>query len=244
VTLSLAVVCEAPADQRTGCDLADRVFCAEVTWLETDLLQHCRQWRGVDAAAPCVFWRDLPTIARAKGIRAHGHFEGEPGKSDAAAGRRALRVLMSADVPPDAVVMLRDEDRDGKRRQGLDQARHEARIGVPVAIGVADTMRECWVLAGFEPRNDAEQRRLDSLRRELGFDLREKSHLLKSRQREDKRCPKGALSALTEGDFGREEACWRDTDLVVLKRRGEANGLRKYLTEVQERLAPLMQTRS
>ena len=40
MTLSFAVVCEAPADQQTGCGLADRVFLAEVAWLEEEMLPH------------------------------------------------------------------------------------------------------------------------------------------------------------------------------------------------------------
>ncbi len=245
MTLSLAVVCEGPADQRTGCDLADRVFCNELAWLEPELLRHCRQWRGFDTATPCVFWRELREIARSRGIRVpHGHFEGEPGKADAAAARRALRVLMAAEIPPQAVVLLRDADRDGRRRQGLEQARRDSQLDVPVVIGVANTMRECWVLAGFEPISDAEHDRLSALRRELGFDPREKSHLLKASHSDDKRCPKGSLRVLTEGNLDREASCWRDSDLEVLTRRGKGNGLADYLAEVKTRLVPLFSARS
>ena len=39
--LSIAVVCEGPADRRTGCDIADRVVCEEVRWIEEEILGHC-----------------------------------------------------------------------------------------------------------------------------------------------------------------------------------------------------------
>jgi hypothetical protein len=245
VTISLAVVCESPADQRTGCDLADRVFCAEVPWLEPGLLEACRKWRGFDTSACYVLWTELRRVAQAKGIRIpHGHFEGEPGKSDAAAARRAIRVLMAADAPPDAIVLLRDEDADGQRRKGIEQARQETRLEVRVVVGVADAMRESWVLAGFDPKDDAEQSRLQAVRRELGFDPRENAHRLRAKHRYDKNNPKRVLDFLTEGDFHREASCWRDTDLELLKRRGKDNGLSDYLDEVKARLVPMVSAQS
>lgn len=240
MTLSLAVVCEGPADQRTGCDLADRIFCAEVNWLEPELLEACRRWRGFDTSVCYVLWTELKRIAQSKGIRVpHGLFSGEPGKADAAAARRAIRVLMAAEIPPAAIVLLRDEDADGQRRKGIEQARLEARLEVRVVIGVANAMRESWVLTGFNPRNDAEQSRLDLLRRELGLDPREKAHLLRAKHRHDKNSPKRVLEVLTEGDFNREASCWRDTDLELLKQRGKENGLADYLDEVKTHLVPL-----
>ena len=243
MTPSLAVVCEGPADERTGCGLAERVFCDKVTSVAPQSFKDC--WRGVDTVRKCVFWRELKGIARLKGIRLpHGHFEGEPAKSDAAAARRALRVLMAADAPPQAVVLLRDEDRDGQRRQGLEQARREARLAVAVVVGVANPMRESWVLAGFDPQNDGEQSRLKSLCRELGLDPREKSHLLRARHDADKNSPKRVLRVLTDGYLGREESCWQDTALDTLRRRGKENGLADYLNEVENDLVPLFSTSS
>ena len=245
MTLSLAVVCEAPADQRTGCDLADRVFCAEVRGLKSDLLDDFRLWRGFVTTARCVLWKELRGIAQSLHIRVpQGHFDGDPKKSDAAAARRAIRVLMRAEVPFHAVVLLRDGDRDGERIQGLEQARREARFGMPVVIGVANTMRECWVLAGFEPKSDAEQSRLASLRRELGFDPRENAHRLRAKHRHDKNSPKRVLGVLTEGDVDRETSCWQATDLELLKQRGKDNGLADYLDEVKTHLVPLFSARS
>jgi hypothetical protein len=58
VTVSVAVVCEGEADQRTGCDLADRVLCAEVDWIEKAVLGVYRTWRGLEPANPFLTWKE------------------------------------------------------------------------------------------------------------------------------------------------------------------------------------------
>ncbi len=59
MSLSLAIACETPADQRTGCDLADRVVCEAIGWIEPEHLDHLRGWRGLSTSEPCLFWRDV-----------------------------------------------------------------------------------------------------------------------------------------------------------------------------------------
>ena len=240
MSLSLAVVCEAPADQRTGCDLADRVFMAEVAWIEQQMLPHYRQWRGLSPPEPHLLWRDVRDLARSRRIRAHGHFSGEPGAPDAHNARRVLLLLHSAAQPPHAVVLLRDDDGQTQRRRGLEQARDSSNIGIPVVIGLAQPKRECWVIAGFEPQNDEENRRLETLVSQLKFDPREAAQRLTAgRPANAPRNAKRVLRQLTEGDPERESACWRNTDLRLLAARGRNTGLSEYLGEVRERLVPL-----
>ena len=237
--LSLVVVCEAPADRQTGCDLADRVFCHEVSWIEEEILPHLREWRGFDPRDPCSLWKDVPDLAKARALRAHGHFDGEPGALQAALARKALWLVFSVDPRPDGIVLLRDDDGKPEVRKGFAQARNAAKIRIPIVIGVASTKRECWVLAGFEPKNEHENTRLSELRKELGFDARERAESLTAGHETDKRSAKRVLKELTRGDWQREAECWKKTDLRLLADRGKCSGLRDYLKEVQERLVPL-----
>jgi len=242
--LSLAVVCEAEPDRHTGCDLADRVVVDEVGWIEEGLLAHLRQWRGPTPAEPCLLWRDVRELARQRGIRAHGHFEGEPGAPDAAAARRVLLLLHGVEPRPDAVVLLRDDDAEGDRRKGLEQARRAAQIGVPIVLGVARTKRECWVLAGFQPSSEREARLLQEVRQELGFDPCEHPERLTAHASPDaKRDAKQVLDELTAGDHARQEECWRKSDFAVLEDRGRACGLAEYFNEVRRHLVPLFTAR-
>jgi hypothetical protein len=218
------------------------VFLAEAAWIEPEMLPHLREWRGLEANEPCLLWKDVPPLARARNIRAHGHFEGEPGAPDAHAARLALLLLHASDRPAHGIVLLRDDDRQAQRRKGMEQARRSSRMGVPVVIGLAHPKRECWVLAGFEPQDDAEKRRLDVSRAELGFDAREHAERLTAKHKDDKRNAQQVLDQLTDGDREREAACWRQTHLDVLKARGENTGLREYLREVKNSLAPLITT--
>jgi hypothetical protein len=244
VPLSLVVVCEAPADGQTGCDLADRVFCDKVSWIEEEMLPHLREWRGLAPQDPCLLWRNVPDLAKARRVRAHGHFDGEPGALQAAVARKALLLVFTISPCPDGIVLLRDDDGRPEVRRGFDQARTAARLPLPVVIGVASTKRECWVLAGFEPQNQHEEAALEKLRQELGFDPRDKAELLTAKHDADQRSAKRVLNALTEGDWQREAGCWRKTDLGVLAARGKHSGLTHYLDEVHKHLVPLFDRRS
>jgi hypothetical protein len=244
VTLSFAVVCEAPADQRTGCDLADRVFVVEVGWLEQEMLPHCRQWRGQDPSEPHLLWRNVNSLARSQRIRAHGHFEGEPGAPDAHAARLALLLIRASLNPADAVVLLRDDDRQTERRRGLEQARRSSGTGIPVVIGLAHPKRECWVLAGYEPRDQEETDALNRARRELGFDPRQHAEGLTAKHLQDKRNAERLLETLSGGVWQRQADCWKHSDFEILKDRGVNTGLTAYLEEVRRLLVPLFSGRS
>lgn len=239
MSLSLVVVCEAPADQETACGLADRVFRQEIDWLESEHLGGVRAWVGLETGKGYLLWREVDDLARAKGIRIHGHFDGRPGEADARAGRRALLLIKMLMKEPGGIVLLRDSDTQD-RRAGLEQARANSKINIPIVIGLAHPMRECWVLAGFEPRNDEERQRLDDVRAGLGFDPCFKAHQLTAKHKTDKKSPKGVLSRLTQDDRDRETACWECTDLAKLRERGEKSGLKAYLDEVVGRLVPLI----
>jgi hypothetical protein len=237
VTLSIAVVCEAPPDQRTGCDLADRVVCDEVEWIEPDLLDHLRQWRGRETGETCLMWRTVARLASTVMIPLQS-FGGEPAAPDAHAARKAIWLLHHAADRPDAVVLLRDDDGQTDRRAGLEQARRFTRFSTPIIIGVARVKRECWVLAGFDPKDDDERSRLEGLRNELGFDPREHSERLTAKHEQDKRSAKRVLRVLVGDEPRREEECWQTANLEALTNRGQGCGLSAYLDEVRQRLVP------
>ncbi len=239
-SFSIAVVCEAAADQRTACELADRVLCDAIDWLNEDLLLTTRSWRGLNQSTKFMRWADTKS-SNWPGVKIpHGHFDGKPAFPDAAAARRALRLLeWEGDPSPNAVILIRDTDGDLERLTGLEQARDESTWKVPIVIGVAHTKRECWILNGFEPRDTQEHKRLEECKSALGFDPRTDSQKLTASPIDAKKNPKQALQSLVEGDPDRERQCWMNTSLGVLRSRGVGSKLADYLKDLHSRLVPL-----
>jgi hypothetical protein len=237
---SIIVVCEAASDQRIACELAERVLLREVEWLEPYLKDLVR-WRGLAEGGGLKFltWTAAKSEADAKGVRALGRFEGEPGALEAYAVRRTLNLLLQhADGPVDAILLIRDSDARMERRTGFEQARTTWKSTWPVIIGIPHTKRECWVLAGFEPQTPAEQTRLKELAQELGFDPRLRSEELSAAEKGAKKNAKRVLKELAP-DYDRESACWQKADLSVLRARGANNGLADFLKEIDKQLVPL-----
>jgi len=236
---SFAVVCEAATDLDLCADLADRVLCQEVDWLDQESLELHRTWRGLGESESHLEWHWVGKLAREQGLRVHGHFRDEPGALDAAMARKALLLLFQSERPPDAVVLSRDTDGVEERRLGLRQARDAFSWPFEIVLAVAHTKRECWVLAGFEPRSELETRVLVDLRQELGFDPRLRAEGLTASEPQALRNAKRVLERLLGGSRDREEDCWRSCDLAVLAERGRLTGLTEYLEEVRSRLVPI-----
>jgi len=236
---SFAVVCEAAADRETACGLADRVFCREVDWISEEVLDDYRQWRGLAENDSHLKWTDAAKLARQENIKLHGPFNDQPLVADELAARRAILLLKRSASQPDGVVLIRDDDRDKERRQGMERAREAIKLTVPIVIGLAHPKRECWILAGFEPCSADEQTVLDELRRQLGFDPRETAEELTAKHDHDLKSAKRVLKVLTGSGREREEKCWRETDLGLLERRGRNSGLADYLQEVLKHLVLL-----
>ncbi len=236
----IAVVYEAAADFRTGTELADRALVEAIDWLDADLITHQREWIG-EIAQERLTWTAIPRLAQVARIRTHGHIDGNPLEIDAGAARRAIAYLKAAFDDLDGIVLLRDQDDQPERRLGLEQARSEHHGTPVILIGLAIVEREAWVLSGFEPRDEAEQSRLDAEQQALGFQPHEQSHQLTAcKNNTAPRSPKRVLRQLAGGEHDRERHCWNTTPLALLRERGAENGLAAYLDEVRTRLAPLI----
>jgi hypothetical protein len=241
MSLQFAVVHETRADFETATELADRVLCDAIAWLDEDLLVHQRTWLGESTEGQRLTWKAIKYLALDAGITAEGHFDGEPALADARAARRAILYLLEKNPDVEVIVLIRDQDDQRERRRGLEQAQREDHGGIPILVGLAVAERECWVLSGYDPQNHDEVSRLQTERAELGFDPREQSHKLTACKDDTaKRSPKRTLKALSGDDRNRERRCWRETPLSRLRERGTENGLTDYLAEVHVRLVPLI----
>ncbi len=241
MTRRFAVVHEAEADFQTATDLADRVLVETfASWLDDESVVYQREWLAREPGGRRLTWKAMRRLAEDAGIEAEGFFDGRPGLADARAARRAILYLRAAVPQLDGIVLIRDQDDQPERRDGLRQARTEHH-GQIVIFGLAVVEREAWVISGFEPQDDEERTRLSAERQTLGFNPCERSHELTACKDDTaKRSPKRILRELTLGDREREAHCWRHTPLPTLKQRGGENGLAAYLAEVRQHLAPLI----
>jgi hypothetical protein len=241
MSLRFAVVHEALADFETATELADRVLCDSIDWLDEEILVYQRTWLGESSGGERLTWKAIKQLALDAEITVAGHFDDGPALPDAAAARRAVLFLEREFPDLDAIVLIRDQDDQPQRRGGLEQARSQDHGGVEIVVGLAVVERECWVISGFDPRNEDEKLQLEAERRSLGFDPRLRSHELTACKSDSAvHSPKRVLRALSRDDRDRERHCWRESSLEVLRERGSENGLADYLHEVRHRLAPLI----
>jgi hypothetical protein len=104
-------------------------------------------------------------------------------------------------------------------------------------------MRESWILNGFVPSNQEEAQILKEITTELTFNPCEESHRLRSNSLTEPdriRHPKVVVEKLTGGQMEREQQCWEDTDLEILRKKGVQTGLTAYIDEIEERLIPII----
>lgn len=236
-SFSFGIVGEARADRDAACGLADRVFLDDVHWLDAETLKFCREWRGLTHGADFLRWASVSEEWKQMGLKPiFGKFGEQP---DAYMARKALLMFAQAERRPDAVVLMRDSDAQ-RERTGLEQARDSSKWPFAVVIGLAHPKRECWVLAGFDPKNTQEVEGLTQEERRLSFHPVRDAHLLTAREHGAKKDAKVALDALTQGDKGRERECLEATPLDTLRERGGNTGLKAYLEEVRERLVPIL----
>jgi hypothetical protein len=250
----IIVIVESGADSRTATKLAERVLKEQIDWLE-DLIKHIFHWRGLEEGTEYSCWSDVKKIIddakeklRYKPSRFLGHYnKGVPLKADGAASIKVLNLVdfLQKIRQIKAVIFIRDLDNQPERREGLEQARSEHINRQPklkIVIGTANPKREAWVLNGFIPSNE-EERILEEIKTRLNFDPCIESHRLRSISQEEPdrvRNPKVIVEQLTGKDMKREQQCWEDTSLKLLRERGVYTGLTAYIQEIEQLLTPII----
>ncbi|HVK69012.1 MAG TPA: hypothetical protein VM694_31360 [Polyangium sp.] len=237
----LGLIVEGPSDARTVPEIVDRVLVHHGLPAQAEDLDGLRAFRGLDAGTPFLAWKEVDRASRQRGVpRRHGHFGAEPAIEDARTAVLALRCFVAEDPQPAAVLLVRDSDgKHEERARGLEQARNDFDWPFVVSIGVAHTMRECWVIAAFKAQSKEEQQALATLRKDLGFDPTVQSHALDATKDTAKKSPKRVLSCLLGKDDEREAECFREADIEHLRKVGADNGLAAFIEELEQRLVPI-----
>lgn len=237
----LGVVSEAMSDQQIARGLAERVFLERIDWLDGQSLTDLCHWRGFEEGTDYLSWsrKTIEHLIKGLGIVAHGRFTGA---FDQRLARLALLLFSSLERLPDAVIFVRDTDNVDERVPSLDRARRADKWKFPVVLATPHTKRECWVLNGFEPRDHSEESALRNVRQKLKFDPRLEAERLTAKGKKGKKNAKLVLKQDlgVEPASAREDACWQETDLDVLRKRGDKTLLAAYLQEVVDRLVPIL----
>ncbi|MEG4280185.1 hypothetical protein QUA62_22295 [Microcoleus sp. MON1_C1] len=250
--IEFVVIVESSADARTATKLADRLLVDKIDWLEPEMLQHLFQWSGLEAGTENSCWKNIDDITKRFSekfkfptIRSNGRF-----KSDGQSANKIMTLIsflqhkQKRDIK--AVIFMRDLDSQPERRKHIEQARLEQIDRQPklaVIIGTPDRMREAWVLNGFIPSNQQEKQILQEIMTELTFNPCEESHRLRSNSLTEPdriRNPKVVVEKLTGGKMEREQQCWEETSLELLRKNGVHTGLTAYIDEIEERLIPII----
>lgn len=255
--MEFVIIAEGIPDAETARDLADRVVVDQSDrWLDASLLTHLRSWCGLDPNREFTSWTSIHDLADEYDIRTLGFLDhtGEPGAVDSGQARKAILLhnRLTRDRNSPAILLIRDLDVQPERQAGLHQAREEARTRAQyqpeeeapdvIVIGAANPKREAWILNGFEPKSEEEREQLQQERKNLPVDPLTDAHKLKAKSDQAQNSCKRVVQVLTDGDTDRERACWQETDLDLLRERGEHTGLADFLEEV-ERLIPLFTQR-
>jgi hypothetical protein len=240
MTVSVALVCEAPDDRLAAMTIVNRVICQAAHWHDPAYPDDFIWWRGYRKSDGFLKWSDVTALAKDLAISVTGRVAGElPRHPFAKYALKAMRVLATSPDPFDAVVLVHDSDDELERLDGFRQARDHVATALTVALGMPHTKRECWVIAGFDPDGTNESERLAAIHQRLGYDPREQSERLTAGALKGKHNAKLVLEELTCGLAERELCCIRETSLVTLRARGTGNYLKEFTEEVQKHLVPL-----
>jgi hypothetical protein len=233
--LRLLVAGEDRAHRQVSELLIDRRLVEKIDWVDVDVVGHVREWLG-DGGRDWLPIKNAYRRARDAKLPVWGHFQGLPQRSEAPQWRAVLLLAANRQVRPHAVILARDVDGHIQRVAGMKQA---VESGWPFAVIImaAQPEIEAWIVAGFQPANDAEQEAHERLRREVSFDPVLSPHRLGSKggPRDAKRVTE-ALGI----DAARKEECLSAPFELLLQRAGEA-GLGTFLegvdTHIVERIA-------
>lgn len=262
----IAIACEDQAHRSLATFLADRVILDEAArsadWIDEASLDWYRTYCGrgdTDEHPPHRRFYPLSQASRdAEGlagqrvggrpIRIHGHINGKPLRPEASFWRRVFMLFAVAGQPPDALIVAHDTDGDLDRIEDLEQAL-ELSWSFPIIVATPHQDAEAWFMAGLAPMSEAEKRRLQELRDELGFHPHEQPERLTAHPNDARTDAKRVLRVVMfDEDESRPpsleelpELCSRTlTDLALLERRGEACRLNAFLRTLRAVLVPLL----
>ena len=221
--------------------LVDDALVTSIDWVR-DVLESCRAWCGLHPGerwykyAPEDANDVRPVMIGGVTIKPQGWIAGEPLKREAGMWRRALLLFCHAQPRPDIVVLAHDLDGYPARRAGIEQVCNGLRWPFAIVAATPEPEIEGWIVSGFVPRDEDEQRRLAQLSTDLSFDPTHHSHRLTSHPNDASTDAKRVLARLCANDGDREHACLRRD---VLHPRGEHNGARRFLDEIDQRVLPV-----
>lgn len=243
------VIVESDADARIATKLAERILVDKVKWLEDEQLQYLFRWSGLEAGTEHSSWMDIIDITQRLSnqfklpkIRSNGKL-----KTDGQSASKVMQLInflqykQNRDIK--AVIFIRDLDNQPERKEHIKQARSEHKDQLEIVIGTADRTREAWVLNGFIPLNQQEEQMLEDVTQKLTFDPCKESHRLRYKLFDEPdriRNPKVVLEKLTGGEMERQQQCWEETSLELLRERGIHTGLTDYIDEIEQRLTPIL----
>ncbi len=245
MTLRVLVVAEDVLGATLARDLCDRVVVERGPrwlsdlWHDALTRESQRRWGGVDDAERWAGWGDMKRLAGALGLRSHGLGM----KGGAFEAYRTAHAAAMLDPRPDVLVMCRDTDGNDSLRTEMIAGLERARVDdVPIVLAVAHQEAEAWVVTGFVPRHAREREQLERLAHEVGFDPTLEPQRMTPKTRADardtKRCCDLLLAEGVHSDRG--TACWLDTPLNDLTRRGRETGLPEYLADVERVILPVL----
>src|SRR5579862_822778 len=195
--VSIALACEDGTNRDVAVAIIDRVLLERVDWLEADPahLEWVRRWLPEDAPYfPLTKARERLADRRPL----YGKFTDAP--HDAIMVFAQLLFLLDLESRPQAVVIARDIDGDKSRRKAVDWVREKRNWPFVVIFAGADPEAQAWLIAGFDPVDEVERTRLETLCKELGFSPVECAERLKSTSHGSPRDSKRVLEILTNSD--------------------------------------------
>jgi hypothetical protein len=270
--IRIALTCEDQAHRALATFLADRVIVDEAAkrgssdWLNEESLAWLRTFSGLNEPPGTPDHeryyphkharRDIEEQGRRPliggwPVKLSGHINGKPLKPAATFWRNVFMLFAAQDGPPDALIVVHDTDGDRWRLDGMEQALELVESldqPMPVLVATPHQDAEAWFVAGFDPLDETERRRLDQVTEQLSFCPPREPQRLTAHPNDARTDAKRVLRMLVlGGDESRPpsldelpDLCQRTlTDLDRLQQRGGACLLAAYLRTIRERLVPL-----